>query len=95
MYSNVTAKGATPTTSENQKKTLKGGYANIRELSGDEATLFIWMHTVYIGHSFGFEKAKAIDHDRFKGERLVKEALHSGPQAVNLCTSLLVQYQAI
>ncbi len=77
------------------EKTLKGGYANIRELSGDEATLFIWMHTVETGHSFGFEKAKAIDHERFKGERLVEEALHSGPQAVNLCASLPVQYQSI
>ncbi len=53
------------------------------------------MHTAETGHSFDFENAKAIDHGRFKGERLVKEALHSGPQAVNRCVSLPVQYQAI
>ncbi len=77
------------------RKNFTVEYANIKEQSGDEATSFIWMHTVETGHSFGYEKAKAIDHDRFKGERLVKEALHSGPQAVNLCASLPVQYQAI
>ncbi len=44
---------------------------------------------------FDFENAKAIDHGRFKGERLVKEALHTGQQAVNRCVSLPVQYRAI
>ncbi len=47
---------------------------------------------IFVIYDFG---AKAIDHGRFKGERLVKEALHSGPQSVNRCVSLPVQYQAI
>ncbi len=53
------------------------------------------MHTAETGHDFDFENGKTIDHDRFKGERLVKEALHSGPQAFSRCVSLQVQYQAI
>ncbi len=60
-----------------------------------ETTSLIWMHTAETGHSFDFENAKAVDHGRFKGERFVKDALHSGPQAVNRCVSLPVQYQAI
>ncbi len=78
------------------RKTLQ---SRIREHQGAvrrrETTSLIWMHTAETGHSFDFENAKAIDHGRFKGERLVKEALHSGPQAVNRCVSLPVQYQAI
>ncbi len=35
-YTGSTEKGATPTTSENQKKTFKVEYANIKEQSGDE-----------------------------------------------------------
>ncbi len=53
------------------------------------------MHTAETGHSFYFENAEAIDYGRFKWERLVKEALHSGPQTVNRFVSLPVQYQAI
>ncbi len=53
------------------------------------------MHTAETGHSFYFENAKAIDHGRVKGERLVKEALHSGPQTVNRYVSLPLQYKAI
>ncbi len=41
------------------------------------------VHKCETGHSIVFENAKAIDHGRFKGERLVMEALHSGPQVVN------------
>ncbi len=51
--------------------------------------------TAETGHSFNFENAKAIDHGCLKGERLVKEALHSGPQAFNQCASLPVQREAI
>ncbi len=39
--------------------------------------------------------AKAINHGRFKWERLVKESLHSGPQTANRSVSLPLQYQAI
>ncbi len=53
------------------------------------------MHTAEAGHSFNFKNAKAKDHGHFKGERLVKEALHSEPQAVNRCVSLPVLQQAI
>ncbi len=60
-----------------------------------ETTSLIWVHTAETGHSFDFKNAKAIDHSRFKGERLVKEALHSGLQAANRCASLLVQSKAI
>ncbi len=78
------------------RKTLQ---SRIREHQGavqkQETTFLIWMHTAKTGHSFDFENAKAIDHGRFKGKRLVKEALHSGPQAVNRCASLAAQYQAI
>ncbi len=46
-------------------------------------------------HSFDFENAKAVDHSHFKEERLVNEALHAGPQAVNRGVSLPLQYQSI
>ncbi len=53
------------------RKTLQG---RIREhqgtVRGRETTSLIWMHTAETGHSFDF------DHGHFKGERLVKEALH-------------------
>ncbi len=39
------------------------------------------MHTAETGHIFDLENAKAIDHDHLKGERVMKEALHSGTQA--------------
>ncbi len=78
------------------RKTLK---SRIREHQGavrkKETTSLIWMHTAETGHSFYFENAKAIDYGHFKGERLVKEALHSERQAVNRYVSLPVQYQAI
>ncbi len=34
-------------------------------------------------------------NEHLKGERYVKEALHSGPQAVNRYVSFRIQYQAI
>ncbi len=78
------------------RKTLQ---SRIREHQGAvrrrEATSLIWMHTAETGHSFEFESAKDVDNGHFKGERLVKEALHSGQQSVNRCVSLPVQYQTI
>ncbi len=53
------------------------------------------MHVAKIGHTFDFEKAKSVDHGSFNGKPLMKEALHSGPQASNQRVSLQVQYQAI
>ncbi len=52
------------------------------------------MHTAKAGLSFDFENAKAIDYGRFNGERLVKEAMNSGTQAVNRCASFQAQYKA-
>ncbi len=52
------------------RKTLQ---SRIREHQG----AVIGMHTAETGYRFDFEDAKAIDHGRFKGERLVKEALYS------------------
>ncbi len=53
------------------------------------------MHTAETGRSFEFESAKDVYHGHFKRKRLVKEAVHSGQEAVNRCISLLVQYQMI
>ncbi len=79
-------------------ETRKAPYSRMREHQGGvrrrETTSLIWIHTAET-HSFAFENVKAIDHGRFKDERLVKEAVHSGPQALNRCVSLPVQYQAI
>ncbi len=92
----VGCKGCSPYYVGETRKTLQ---SRIREHQGavqrKETTSLIWMHTAETGHSFDFENAKAIDHGRCKGKRLVKEALHSGIQAVNRCVSLSVQYQAI
>ncbi len=52
------------------------------------------MHTAEAGLSFDSENAKDIDYGRFKGERFVKEAMHSGTQAVSRCASLQAQYKA-
>ncbi len=60
-----------------------------------ETTVLIWLHTAETGHSFVFENAKAVNHGRFKEERLVNEALHAGPQTVNRCISPPLQYQSI
>ncbi len=60
-----------------------------------ETTSFIWMLTAETCHRLDFENAKAVNHGRFKEERLVNEALHSEPQAVNRCVSSPLQYQAI
>ncbi len=53
------------------------------------------MHAAETDHSFDFENVKAIDHGRFKWERLVKQALHSEPQTFNRFLALPVQYKAI
>ncbi len=78
------------------RKTLQ---SQIRKHQGavrrPETTSFIWMLTAENCHRFKFENAKAVNHGRFKEERLVNEALHAGPQAVNRCVSLPLQYQAI
>ncbi len=53
------------------------------------------MYEAETGHCFDFENIKAIDNARFKGGRLVKDALHLEPHAVNRLVWLPVQYQAI
>ncbi len=53
------------------------------------------MHMTEIGHGFDTEHAKDINHGGFKEERLVKETLNSGPQTVNRCALLPIQYQPI
>ncbi len=60
----------------NQKDPTKPNTRTSRCSPEKKDQTLIWMHT---GHSYYFENAKAIDHGRFKWERLVKEALHSGP----------------
>ncbi len=70
-----------------QSRKRKNHGASLRR----ETTSLILMHTTETGHSFGFENAKAVNHGRSKGERLVNEALHSGPQAINRCVSLPIQ----
>ncbi len=69
-------------------ETRKALQSRLREHQGAvrswEATPLAWMNTAETGHSLDFENAKSIDHGHFKGQRLVKEALHSGPRSVRL-----------
>ncbi len=44
---------------------------------------------------YGVPRSGVIDPGRFKGERLVKKVLYSGPQRVNRCVSLPEAYPAI
>ncbi len=78
------------------RKTLQ---SRIREHQGavrrKETTSVIWMSTAETGHSFEFESAKDVFHGHSNGKRLVKEALHSGQEAVNRCVSLPVKYRTI
>ncbi len=77
---------------ENQQSGMREHQGAVRRRG---TTSLTWMYITKTVHHFDSEHAKAIDHGCFKGERLVKEALHSGPQPVNLCVLLPVQYQEI
>ncbi len=60
-----------------------------------EMTSLHWMHMANTGHHFGYDNAKVIEKRLFTRERVVNEALHSGPQTVNRCVQLPARYQAI
>ncbi len=69
--------GVTRTTLEKPENPYEVEYSSIKGQHGD------WMHIAETSHSFNFENAKAVDHGRFKRDRLVKEALHLELQAFN------------